>query len=167
MRIWEASPKIGHNTPSVLACEIRHSYNAVMRDEAEIRQALLVRDIRQEEIGRVLGWPQPRVSEWFAGKRKNGIRYDEGRKLIDAFDLGEGDEDPTLPSVQWLKLVVRRLAARIGAPLAKDDPEVPNLARTLQSSIAIALDPTTAETLERLVEQDEEAFREQHDTAAA
>jgi predicted XRE-type DNA-binding protein len=125
----------------------------------QLRLLLSARHIKQDDIGRVLDWPQPRVSELINGKRKAALSFDQANKLIEAFGL-LGEEEPTLPSVRFLRLAVRALAKRLDRPLDEADPQVQSHAEFLRLLVALGTDPQLRddlEAVERLIQDREQA----------
>lgn len=88
-----------------------------MLRKADIVEALkrLVREGKttQQEIGSVIGKPQPRIAELFAGKRD--LSADEAVDLVDAFGLMGPRVD--LPNEDDFEAMVREVQAEIPANL--------------------------------------------------
>ena len=102
-------------------------HSSGVKSSAEIIDELRSRGIKQSEIAEVLHIKQPNVATLFT-QGKNGkpraLKYDEGVKLIAAFKLEGGGEDPTpwLPRSETIALLLEGVLRALSvAPAPKAD----------------------------------------------
>lgn len=117
--------------------------NAPMLSADEILTILRKRGVKNVEVERVLKLPSSRVTELFKGER--GLRYDEGKKLVEAFKL---EETATPLSEPIARLLVVYTAERLGAAIRSDDPQVGELAQEFAAFSRFAANPKVSPSLD-------------------
>lgn len=116
-----------------------------MFDTKSLLAALERKGVTKADIARALELPSPRITEMYAGNRR--VLLDEGKRLVDAFRLEEGDQVEPL-SEDVARLLARYVAGRLGKALSGDDPLLQELAEDLRAFASFAMHRRQAPTAE-------------------
>jgi predicted XRE-type DNA-binding protein len=124
----------------------RHPKRVLDRSEllARLNAKIDAKQVRNRDVARVLDLPSSRIPELLRGERK--LYYDEGAKLIEAFELEPSPLGPLPPST--VRLVVRYLAEELGVPLREDDPHLSEIVADLQAFARFVANPQVRESIE-------------------
>ena len=141
-------------TNSVVAGRVESVHALRVFTKAELLRAL---DAKVEDdetnftrIGEAIGLPGSRVSEIFRAirdtdRKPRELTYDEGVRLIHAFELEPGPQaSPLPPSI--LRLAVRHVARKLSAPA--QDALIAELAEDLRAFSEYVSDPKVRQSVE-------------------
>lgn len=103
---------------------------------SELLSLLRERGVSNADIARTLGLPSSRVSEMYAGKRR--LQLDEAKRLVEEYKIEETINPLNGPIA---RLLVLHAAARLGARVHPEDPEVEELAQDFQALSRFAANP--------------------------
>lgn len=119
-----------------------------MLSSGELLARLTGRKIKQKAIADVLGIDQPGVSRMLDGRRT--ISLDEGKKLVEAFDLEDEDEMVRRGlSSPVARRVARHAAASLGIDIADGDGRLDQLAEDLSAFAVFIAMPGARDSVER------------------
>lgn len=101
--------------------------------------------VRNVDIARVLDLPDSRIPD--IRRKERALKYEEGVKLIQAFELEQGSVPGALPPA-ILRLVVLYVAQALGVPPERTQANVEGLAEDLRAFSEFALDPKVRSSLD-------------------
>lgn len=126
-----------------------------MFDTDELLERLKAKRVKNVEIARALGLPDSRVPEI---KRKDrALKLDEAVKLVRAFGLEQDQAAIPLPA-PIVRLLVRYIAAELGAPLAENEARLEELTADVRAFAEFVADPK----VRRSIDAAEGFFRAMH-----
>lgn len=138
-------------------CAVDDAYDSrhllSMLDKLQLLAALRAKGVQNVDVEKALDLPSSRVTEIFralpdnnpGGKKERDLTYEEGVRLIRAFEL-ERDPPVAPVPVSVLRLAVRHIALKLGAPL--NEPVLHDLAEDLRAFSSFAADPTIRQSVE-------------------
>jgi len=143
MRSDDASAKA---TFTVVDANYSAANHPAMLGTDELLAKLKEAGVRHVDMARALGLPTSRIAEMYSGKR--GVRLDEGKALVEAFNLDEVRASPAVPPIneQTARLLVLHVANTLGVSLSPADPRVRELALDFQAFSKFARDHLPAPT---------------------
>jgi hypothetical protein len=126
----------------ITICGVSPRYDSVqstpVMDTDELLLRLKERRVRNVDIARVLGLPDSRVPE--IRDKRRALKYDEGVKLVRAFELEQGQEAEPLPA-SIIRLSIQYVARRLGVPEARVEPQLADLTEDLRAFSLFVAEP--------------------------
>ncbi len=114
-----------------------------MLGTSELLARLKADGVRHVDMARALRLPTSRIAEMYSGKR--GVRLDEAKTLVEAFNLDETNNAPPI-NAQMAQLLILHVASMLGVALLPSDPRVQELAEDFQAFSKFARDHLPAQS---------------------